>query len=45
MMAAVHMIALAVNDTNAGAWMTLVIPLGFLALVLLCAWAMRHRVR
>ncbi len=40
-----HLIALATNDTNAGAWMTLVIPLGFLVLVLVCAWAMRHRVR
>jgi len=37
-------IALARNDTNAGAWMTLVIPLAFLALVLVCAWAMRRRV-
>lgn len=39
-----HLIALAANDTNAGAWMTLVIPVGFLALVLVCAWTMRRRV-
>jgi hypothetical protein len=37
-------ITLAVNDSTAGGWMTLVIPLGFLALVLLTAWTMRHRV-
>jgi len=39
-----HLIALAVNDSDAGGWMTLVIPVGFLALVLVCAWTMRHRV-
>lgn len=38
------MIALAINDANAGGWMTLVIPLGFLLVVLLCGWAMRQRV-
>jgi hypothetical protein len=39
-----HLIALATNDTNAGAWMTLVIPVGFLAIVLVWAWTMRRRV-
>ena len=38
------MIALATNDSSAGGWMTLVIPVGFLVVVLICAWAMRHRV-
>jgi hypothetical protein len=38
-----HLIALA-NDSTAGGWMTLVIPVGFLAVVLVCAWTMRHRV-
>ncbi len=38
------MITLAVNDVNAGAYMTLVIPVGFLILVLIWAWTMRHRV-
>jgi len=45
MVASVHLILLATNDANAGAWMTLAIPLGFLAIVLACAWAMRRRVR
>ena len=40
----VHVIALALNDSNAGGWLTLVIPVGFLAIVLACGWAMRHRV-
>ena len=39
-----HLIVLAANDSSAGAWMTLVIPLGFLAIVLVCAWTMRHLV-
>ncbi len=39
-----QLITLAVNDSDAGGWMTLVIPVGFLALVLACGWAMRHRV-
>jgi hypothetical protein len=39
-----HLIALATNDSSAGGWMTLVIPLGFLAVVLVCAWTMRGRV-
>ena len=43
MIATMHLTVLA-NDNNAGAWMTLVIPLGFLAIVLVCAWTMRHRV-
>jgi hypothetical protein len=38
------MIALATNDANAGGYLTLVIPVGFLLIVLLCGWAMRHRV-
>jgi hypothetical protein len=38
------LIALATNDADAGGWMTLVIPLGFLLVVLACGWAMRHRV-
>jgi hypothetical protein len=38
------LIALAVNDVNAGGYMTLVIPVGFLFLVLLSGWFMRHRV-
>ncbi len=39
-----HLIALAINDNDAGGWMTLVIPVGFLFIVLACGWAMRHRV-
>jgi hypothetical protein len=39
-----HLIALAINDSDAGGWLTLVIPLGFLLIVLLWAWTMRHRV-
>lgn len=39
-----EMITLAINDASAGGYLTLVIPLGFLVIVLLCGWAMRHRV-
>jgi hypothetical protein len=39
-----HLITLASNDSGAGEWLTLVIPLGFLILVLLCGWTMRHRI-
>ncbi len=39
-----HLIVLAMNDSDAGGWMTLVIPLVPLAVVLVCAWTMRHRV-
>jgi hypothetical protein len=38
------MITLASNDSGAGGWLTLVIPLGFLILVLLSGWVMRHRI-
>jgi hypothetical protein len=38
------MITLASNDAGAGGYLTLVIPVGFLIVVLLCGWAMRHRV-
>ena len=37
-------ITLASNDSGAGGYLTLVIPLGFLIVVLLAGWAMRHRV-
>jgi hypothetical protein len=39
-----HLIALAINDSDAGGWMTLVIPVGFLVIVLIWGWTMRHRV-
>jgi hypothetical protein len=39
-----HLITLASNDANAGEYLTLVIPVGFLILVLLCGWMMRHRI-
>lgn len=39
-----HLIALAINDNDAGGWMTLVIPVGFLFLLLVSGWFMRHRV-
>ena len=39
-----HLIALAINDNDSGGWMTLVIPVGFLFLVLASGWFMRHRV-
>lgn len=32
------------NNTSAGAWMTLVLPLGTLLVVLVWAWTMRRRV-
>jgi len=32
------------NDTSAGAWMTLVLPLATLLVVLVWAWTMRRRV-
>jgi hypothetical protein len=39
-----QMISLAINDASSGGYLTLVIPLGFLVIVLLCGWAMRHQV-
>ena len=39
-----QMISRAINDSSAGGYLTLVIPLGFLVIVLLCGWAMRHQV-
>jgi len=39
-----QLIGLAVNDSSAGGYLTLVIPVGFLLIVLACGWAMRHRV-
>jgi hypothetical protein len=39
-----ELISLAINDADAGGWLTLVIPVGFLLLVLLWGWTMRHRV-
>jgi hypothetical protein len=37
-------ITLAINDASAGGYLTLVIPVGFLLIVLACGWAMRGRV-
>jgi hypothetical protein len=37
-------VTLASNASGSGGYLTLVVPLGFLILVLLCGWAMRHRV-
>jgi hypothetical protein len=37
-------VTLASNDSGSGGYLTLVVPLGFLILVLLWGWAMRHRV-
>ncbi|HEY2788147.1 MAG TPA: hypothetical protein VGI72_01765 [Gaiellales bacterium] len=38
------LISMAINDSSAGGYLTLVIPVGFLLIVLACGWAMRHRV-
>jgi hypothetical protein len=38
------LISLAINDSDAGGWLTLVIPVGFLLIVLGWGWTMRHRV-
>ncbi len=32
------------NDTSAGGWMTLVLPVGCLLVVLIWGWTMRRRV-
>ena len=39
-----QLISLAINDSSAGGYLTLVVPVGFLLIVLACGWAMRHRV-
>jgi hypothetical protein len=32
------------NDTSAGGWMTLVLPLGTLLVILVWGWTMRRRI-